>query len=108
MNQTESDELYESAAKGLTSDALKLEKFLGHNRHGHRKARAEARRRVRVLRRMCRTAEDFDTVLAEVVEKDEETMKATLRRRAYAAFHHGRITESEAVLFGCKFERKPR
>lgn len=84
-----------------------MEAFLGHNRHARRKSRAEARRRVRVLRRMCPTPADFDALLAEVVEKEADVMTATLRRRAYVAHHHGRISQMDAVLFGCHFERTP-
>lgn len=85
-----------------------MESFLGNNRHTRRKSRAEARRRVRVLRRMCARPGDFEALCAEVVATDQEVMSGRLRLMAYAAFHHGTITEAEAILFNCKFEGKKR
>lgn len=87
------------------SQTAALDGFFGNNRWERRKARSLARKRVRVLRRMCRTRADFDALLKFVAENDQPTVEARLRRMAYAAYHTERIAQSEAQLFDCNFSK---
>lgn len=82
----------------------RLDHFFGNNRHEKRRQRSMARRRTRVLRRMCPTRADFDALVEYVAETDSDVVEKRLRRMAYAAVKAGRISESDAVLFECKFE----
>lgn len=94
------------SSKPDTVETLRLEEFLGTNRHAKRRERAEARKRIRVLRKLSATAENFEALLQYVATTEAPVVTNRLRRDAYAAQRAGRITEADARLFGCIFRKE--